>query len=76
VAANPAIVERVRKLIAQGYESSLTTLDSITVGDVCKHANLGDELAKQSLVRVGNQLGKAIAITINLFNPQKNPNCR
>jgi hypothetical protein len=25
---------------------------------------------------VGNQLGKAIAITINLFNPQKNPNCR
>ncbi|CAM4457824.1 DNA-binding transcriptional regulator NagC [Vibrio agarivorans] len=71
VAANPAIVERVRKLIAQGYESSLTTLDSITVGDVCKHANLGDELAKQSLVRVGNQLGKAIAITINLFNPQK-----
>ena len=32
---------------------------------------MGDELAKQSLVRVGNQLGKAIAITINLFNPQK-----
>jgi N-acetylglucosamine repressor len=71
VAANPAIVERVNKLIAQGYESSLTTLDSITIGDVCEHANLGDELAKQSLVRVGNQLGKAIAITINLFNPQK-----
>ncbi len=23
------------------------------------------------LVRVGNQLGKAIAMTINLFNPQK-----
>ncbi|MEF1172934.1 DNA-binding transcriptional regulator NagC [Vibrio sinaloensis] len=71
VAANPAIVERVNKLIAQGYESSLTTLESITIGDVCEHANLGDELAKQSLVRVGNQLGKAIAITINLFNPQK-----
>ncbi|CAK4066923.1 ROK family protein [Vibrio sp. MarTm2] len=71
VAANPAIVERVNKLIAQGYESSLTALESITIGDVCEHANLGDELAKQSLVRVGNQLGKAIAITINLFNPQK-----
>ncbi|EGA69314.1 N-acetylglucosamine repressor [Vibrio sinaloensis DSM 21326] len=71
VAANPAIVDRVNKLIAQGYESSLTTLDSISIGDVCEHANLGDELAKQSLVRVGNQLGKAIAITINLFNPQK-----
>lgn len=71
VAANPAIVERVKKLIAQGYESSLAQLDSITIKDVCQHANLGDELAKQSLVRVGNQLGKAVAITINLFNPQK-----
>ena len=71
VAANPAIVERVNKLIKQGYESTLTTLDNITIADVCEHANLGDELAKQSLVRVGNQLGKAIAITINLFNPQK-----
>ncbi|MCG9752922.1 ROK family transcriptional regulator [Vibrio brasiliensis] len=71
VAANPAIVERVNKLIKQGYESSLTSLETIGIADVCEHANLGDELAKQSLVRVGNQLGKAIAITINLFNPQK-----
>ncbi|GAA5646473.1 MULTISPECIES: DNA-binding transcriptional regulator NagC [Vibrio] len=71
VAANPAIVSRVKKLIAQGYESSLADLESITIKDVCEHANSGDELAKQSLVRVGNQLGKAIAITINLFNPQK-----
>ncbi|MGF1694974.1 ROK family transcriptional regulator [Vibrio kyushuensis] len=71
VASNPAITDRVTKLIAQGYESSLTKLDRVTIQDVCKHANLGDELATQSLVRVGNQLGKAIAITINLFNPQK-----
>ena len=71
VAANPAIIERVNQLIAQGYESSLSAIKKITIDDVCKHANLGDELATQSLVRVGNQLGKAIAITINLFNPQK-----
>lgn len=71
VAANPAIVDRVNKLIKQGYESSLTELETITIQDVCDHANMGDELSKQSLVRVGNQLGKAIAITINLFNPQK-----
>ncbi|NVD06067.1 ROK family protein [Vibrio sp. JPW-9-11-11] len=71
VAANPAIVERVNKLVQQGYASSLAELETINIGDVCEHANLGDELAKQSLVRVGNQLGKAIAITINLFNPQK-----
>ncbi|HFQ4953548.1 TPA: ROK family protein [Vibrio vulnificus] len=71
VAANPAIIQRVKKLIAQGYESSLAKLDHITIQDVCNHALEGDELAQQSLVRVGNQLGKAIAITINLFNPQK-----
>ncbi len=71
VAANPAIISRVNKLINQGYESSLTELESISIHDVCEHANNGDELSKQSLVRVGNQLGKAIAITINLFNPQK-----
>ncbi|ELP5730018.1 ROK family protein [Vibrio vulnificus] len=71
VAANPAIIQRVKKLIAQGYESSLAKLDHITIQDVCTHALEGDELAQQSLVRVGNQLGKAIAMTINLFNPQK-----
>ncbi len=71
VASNPAIVNRVNKLIAQGYESSLAECESVTIHDVCTHANNGDELAKQALVRVGNQLGKAIAITVNLFNPQK-----
>ncbi|MBE4577435.1 transcriptional regulator [Vibrio navarrensis] len=71
VAANPAIVQRVKKLLVQGYESSLSELEQITIQDVCTHALQGDELAKQSLVRVGNQLGKAIAITVNLFNPQK-----
>lgn len=72
VAANPAIVAHVKKLIAQGYQSSLADLgDNLTIEAICQHANAGDELAKQSLVRVGNQLGKAIAITVNLFNPQK-----
>ncbi|MFA0084324.1 transcriptional regulator [Vibrio sp. 10N.286.49.C2] len=71
VAANPAIVHRVKKLIDQGYESTLSLKEDITIEDVCSHALNGDELAKQSLVRVGNQLGKAIAMTVNLFNPQK-----
>ncbi len=71
VAANPAIVQHVKKLIAQGYTSSLTDVEELGIETICQHALNGDELAKQSLVRVGNQLGKAIAITINLFNPQK-----
>ncbi|MGC9422338.1 MULTISPECIES: DNA-binding transcriptional regulator NagC [Vibrio] len=71
VATNPAIIERVKKRLVQGYESSLSSLGEITIDDICQHALQGDELAKQALVQVGNQLGKAIAITINLFNPQK-----
>ncbi|NLS11594.1 ROK family protein [Vibrio sp. SM6] len=71
VAANPAIVNTVTKLLTQGYPSSLAELNSVTMADICNHAIAGDELAAQSLIRVGNQLGKAIAITVNLFNPQK-----
>ncbi|WP_104399191.1 DNA-binding transcriptional regulator NagC [Vibrio penaeicida] len=71
VAANPAILERIRKLLSKGYQSSLSNISNPTMEDVCQHALKGDELASQSLIKVGNQLGKAIAITINLFNPQK-----
>ncbi|PJC85484.1 transcriptional regulator [Vibrio sp. HA2012] len=71
VAANPAILKRIRSLLEKGYQSSLSGIKDLTMTDVCTHALQGDTLAKESLIRVGNELGKAIAITINLFNPQK-----
>ncbi len=71
VASNPAILEHILNLLNQGYPSSLSNISDLTMEDVCQHALKGDELAVQSLVKVGNHLGKAIAITINLFNPQK-----
>ncbi|MDA9556284.1 ROK family transcriptional regulator [Vibrio sp.] len=71
IASNPAIVSHINKKIQQGFSSSLENIDNITITDVCQHANQGDDLAKQALINVGNYLGKAIAITINLFNPQK-----
>ena len=71
VASNPAVLEQIQNLLDKGYESSLAGITNITMHDVCQHALQGDDLAKQSLIRVGNKLGKAIAITINLFNPQK-----
>ncbi len=69
--SNPAVLKRIRSLISQGYPSSLATVNEITMTEVCQHALKGDELAKQSLIDVGNRLGQAIAITVNLFNPQK-----
>ena len=71
VAANPAIVRLVKKRVAQGYPTSLSDAPKITIDTICEHALAGDELASQALIKVGNYLGKAVAITVNLFNPQK-----
>ncbi|CAM2774702.1 DNA-binding transcriptional regulator NagC [Vibrio rarus] len=71
IAANPAILKGVQARLARGYDSTLADEANITIPIICKHALMGDDLATQSIVRVGVQLGKAIAIVINLFNPQK-----
>ncbi|MGF1687642.1 ROK family transcriptional regulator [Photobacterium japonica] len=71
VAADPAIIHHIQDLLDQGYPSSLQDLESLTMPAICDAANHGDELATQALIKVGNQLGKALAMTINLFNPQK-----
>jgi len=70
IAANSAIENRVRHLLQQGYPSTLT-LDDCTIHAICKAANRGDALATEVIEHAGRYLGKAIAIAINLFNPQK-----
>ncbi|ALB54214.1 N-acetylglucosamine repressor [Cronobacter universalis] len=70
VAANAAIEQRVRQLLEQGHPSRMTP-DECNIKAICKAANRGDALACEVVERVGRQLGKTIAIAINLFNPQK-----
>lgn len=70
IASNLAIEQRVRNLLSQGYSSKLT-LDDCNISAICKAANKGDELAVNVIEYVGHQLGKAISIAVNLFNPQK-----
>lgn len=70
IAANAAIENRVRHLLTQGYPSKLT-LEDHSIAAICKAANRGDPLAVEVIENVGRYLGKAIAIAINLFNPQK-----
>jgi N-acetylglucosamine repressor len=70
IAANSAIENRVRHLLQQGYPSALT-LDDCAIHAICKAANRGDVLATEVIEHAGRYLGKAIAIAINLFNPQK-----
>ncbi|AVJ16641.1 ROK family transcriptional regulator [Serratia sp. JUb9] len=71
VAANAAIEQRVRQLLAQGYPSKLLSPDDCGINAICKAANRGDLLAGEVIDHVGRYLGKAVAIAINLFNPQK-----
>ncbi|QGU88408.1 DNA-binding transcriptional regulator NagC [Erwinia sorbitola] len=70
IAANSAIEHRVRHLLTQGYPSTLS-LDDCHIQSICRAANRGDALAAEVIEHVGRHLGKAVAIAINLFNPQK-----
>ncbi|MBL7636169.1 DNA-binding transcriptional regulator NagC [Atlantibacter hermannii] len=70
IAANAAIEARVRHLLERGYQSRLT-VDDCNIEAICKAANRGDPLASEVIEHVGRHLGKAVAIAINLFNPQK-----
>ncbi|MDO6764169.1 ROK family protein [Agarivorans sp. 1_MG-2023] len=69
IVSNTAIVERLKTLISQGCPSILQ--GDFNIEDVCAAANQGDMLCHQVLHRVGKMLGNSIAITINLFHPQK-----
>ncbi|MDX7993033.1 DNA-binding transcriptional regulator NagC [Xenorhabdus littoralis] len=70
IASNSAIEARVQHQLRQGFPSQLT-LNNCNIHAICLAANTGDPLATEVIKQVGHYLGKAISITINLFNPQK-----
>ena len=70
IASNTAIEQRVQHLLRQGYSSRLS-MENCQINHICQAANRGDTLASEVIEHVGRHLGKAIAIAINLFNPQK-----
>ncbi|MBW3696564.1 ROK family protein [Vibrio sp. T187] len=71
VASSQAIREEVMERIANGEASSLSELEEVTIESVCSAAAEGDELAVDVIEKLGQYLGSAIAIVINLFNPEK-----
>lgn len=73
VASSQAIREQVAERIAAGEASSLSEKahDEITIEDICAAAAAGDPLAVDVVETLGRYLGSAIAIVINLFNPEK-----
>ncbi|ELO1772742.1 sugar metabolism global transcriptional regulator Mlc [Vibrio fluvialis] len=73
VASSQAIREQVAERLAAGEASSLSekAYEDITIEDICAAAAEGDPLAVDVVETLGRYLGSAIAIVINLFNPEK-----
>ncbi|WP_033575936.1 DNA-binding transcriptional regulator NagC [Dickeya chrysanthemi] len=70
VVSNGALEQRARHLLQQGFPSKLTP-DACQIDAICKAAGKGDLLARELIEAAGLQLGKAISIAVNLFNPQR-----
>ncbi|WP_063662689.1 ROK family protein [Aliivibrio fischeri] len=69
VASAKAIRDQVKNLINNGHQTVLKD-QTITIENICLAANQGDVLAKQVITELGHNLGEAIAIMVNLFNPE------
>ena len=71
VASSQAIRSEVAERLANGEESTLSDIEELSVEDICEAAANGDPLAVDAVEKLGRYLGSAIAIVINLFNPEK-----
>ncbi|WP_108650472.1 ROK family transcriptional regulator [Dongshaea marina] len=71
IVSNGAILSRVRDQLQDGRHSSMLSAKDLSIEGVCEAAIQGDPLARSVLDHVGEHLGRAIAIMVNLFNPQK-----
>lgn len=72
LAAAPAIVATVRRMLLNGRPSALAGRDpaELTAGDIAAAAAAGDEVAREAFARAGHYLGIAAANLINAVNPE------
>ncbi len=71
VASSQAIREEVVRRISEGEGSILADQEEMSIESICEAAANGDPLAVDVIEKLGRYLGSAIAIVINLFNPEK-----
>ncbi len=73
VASNNNIIKKAIKLIKQGVNSSLSKdiddINNLSIEDICKAANDGDELSITILKEAARYIGIAITNLINILNP-------
>ena len=69
-----AIYRRVEELAVTGHKSPaieefLAAPEAFDAEALCRHADAGDELARNILEEAGGHLGTGIASLVNIFNP-------
>lgn len=70
IASSEAVCRAVAKRIELGETTSLSS-QTITMETICSAALHGDELAINAIEQLGKDLGKGIAIMVNIFSPEK-----
>jgi predicted NBD/HSP70 family sugar kinase len=69
-----ALVQNIREKIRKGSSSILSQQfanpDDIRLEDIIAAAHKEDTLVIESLAEIGEKIGKALAILINIFNPE------
>lgn len=64
--------ETVRRAISEGEHTSLaTSLDTLTARDIGNAIQKGDAVAKRIVQQTGERLGDALAILVDVLNPER-----
>ncbi|GAD88314.1 Mlc protein [Vibrio halioticoli NBRC 102217] len=70
VASSHALLCQVTEAIEAGEETCLK-LETLSVINICMAANHGDPLALDIVKKLGQRLGYAVSLVVNMFNPEK-----
>lgn len=71
VVSNSAIENKMLNLLQEGYRSKWLSLETHDIEDICKASHKHDEAAIELIEYVGVQIGRVLAMSVNMFNPEK-----
>lgn len=71
VVSNTAIESKMQQLLEDGYQSKWLSLESHDIETICKASNKQDSIATDLIEHVGVQIGRVLAMSVNMFNPEK-----
>ena len=71
VVSNSAIENKMQQMLEDGYHSKWLSLESHDIEAICKASNKQDEVATELIEQVGVQIGRVLAMSVNMFNPEK-----